>query len=115
MQNQTFLTIIDIFGELSWAATYLGAAFVTFLILRHDMVKEWIGNSPRIIVVVIFLITTQLLYSAGMVFINLFINLPRRFILGDSLVASVRCLSGLLALAGLIAGVVLLIKNKDKF
>jgi len=114
MQNQTFLIIIDIFAELTYAAIYLGAAFVTFMIFRQEKVKNWLSKHSKILMIVSFIITTQLLYSAGSLFVNYFLFFPRRIILGDSLIASIRCFAGLLMLAGLVAGSILIVKSKGK-
>ena len=112
MNNQTFLIIIDVFAELALTATYLGAAFAAFLILKQERKINWVSEFSPILKVVVFIIITQLLYSAGAFFVNNFIFFPRRLILGDSLVASVRCLGGLLALAGLVFGSYTLLKPK---
>lgn len=114
MENQTFLTIINVIVELALAATYLGAAFATFMIIKQEKVTNWINEFSPIFKVVIFIIVTQLLYSAGAYFVNNFILFPRRLITGDSLVASVRCLGGILALAGLVFGSITLLKGQKK-
>jgi hypothetical protein len=113
MQNQTFLTIMEVVGELSMAAIYMGAALITFIVFKQEEFKEWTRNNSNLLNVVIFIVLTQLLYSAGMVFINIFVYLPRRFIVGDSLIASVRCLGGLLALVGLVTGIVIIVRSKE--
>jgi len=114
MQNQTFLTILDILAQLALAATFLGAAFVSFLIFKQDKVKNWLEGSSKLLTVVLFVILTHLLYTAAAFFVNNFVYFPRRLIVGDSFDATVRCLSGLLSIAGLVVGSVILLRNNQK-
>jgi hypothetical protein len=112
MGNNTVITVYDIARQFLFALSFLGAAAVSFLVIREEKVKGWLEGGSKLLHIVVFLSLSYLVYSSVTYFLSNLLYFPRRLITGDILDATINCLTGLLVLAGLIVGSIMILKNK---
>lgn len=109
--DDTLYTIIKILDALLTAVLYLGAAAVAFLIISQGKVKEILQGFSKLTHVAIFIITTQLLFSAVYFFVDKFLYLPTRIQAEATLYGIDECILGLIFVIALVVGSVLVVRR----
>jgi len=112
MSNQTLSIIVDILVDLSYTVAYLISAALVFIALRHPKVRQWLNPAGVLVRIIVFVATTVLLYwPLSYIISDLFSFVEALVERSEAYYPSVRCLGGVLVLAALTAGIVLLVKD----
>jgi hypothetical protein len=115
MSNNQILYVIQIVQELAEILVFLGAGAASFFVLRQEKVKTWLLDSGRLVQIVVFLILTGALASIGFRVVDALFGIFMAIVVSDQFMFYlVQCLGGLLVLAGLIAGSIMLVRKPVK-
>ncbi|MEN6435610.1 MAG: hypothetical protein ABFD14_12270 [Anaerolineaceae bacterium] len=109
--SDTLNIIVGIISTIIRAILFLGAAGVTYLVLAQLKVKELLDGFTKLTHVVVYVITTYLLYSAANQVIFYFLSLPGSIAAEVPLYGIDGCLLGLVFLGALIAGSILIVRK----
>jgi hypothetical protein len=112
MSNPTLSVTFGILRDLLYTAAFLACALVAYLTLQQPPAKQWLANGGALIRVVVFIILTELLVLPFNAIVGDLMAFPLGLISrSNGFSASIQCLGGVLALAGLAVGSWLLAKR----
>jgi hypothetical protein len=113
MEYETLCIIFDVFTDIIQLILYLCAAVVVFFAFRQGKIKAWLEGESIFFTILIFIIATHMLFTATNYIISNILSFPNSIIRGYTLVTGVSCMGGVIALAGLTAGIIFLFKQKS--
>jgi len=112
MPDDVLSIIVSTLRDLSHTAAFLIGAVVSYLTLQQPKVKQWLAGAGALVRIAIFAALAVLLYLPLSYAVSDLFAFPTGLINEESgFYASARCLGGVVILAALAAGVVLLVKQ----
>ena len=109
--DNTLSIVVSIISTIVRAILFLGAAGLTYLVLVQPKIKELLKEFTKLTYIVVFIATTYLLYSAANEVVFYFLALPGSIAAEVPLYGLDGCFLGMIFLAALIAGSILIIKK----
>jgi hypothetical protein len=109
--DNTLSVVVGIISTIVRAILFLGAAGITYLVLLQPKIKELLKEFTKLTYVIVFIATTYLLYSAANEVVFYFLALPGSIAAEVPLYGLDGCFLGMIFLAALIAGSILLVKK----
>jgi hypothetical protein len=106
-------TLYQVFQGVVYLVVFIAAFVVAYLTVQQPKIKAWLDEMGKLVKAVVFILLAYWLNGVGSWVVSNLLAAPRSLVYAGNAVDTVmQCLQGLVLLAGLVVGVVLILRKQ---